>query len=69
MSSCGPWTVSSIIGPLVAGMLIGHGLPFVWVACVAGGTGLAALLFAELRFHLTDQQDGLGPSTLPSPAA
>lgn len=65
------WTVSSIVGPLVAGMLIGHDLPYVWVACVAGGTGLAAVLFAELRFHLTPAQDGLGPSpsTLPSPAA
>ena len=65
------WTVSSIVGPLVAGMLIGHDLPYVWVACVAGGTGLAAMLFAELRLHLTDAQDGLGPSpsTLPSPTA
>lgn len=65
------WTVSSIVGPLVAGMLIGHDLPYVWVACVAGGTGLAAVLFAELRFHLTDAQDGLGPSpsTVSSPAA
>jgi MFS family permease len=65
------WTVSSIIGPLVAGMLIGHGLAYLWVACVAGGTGLAAVLFAGLRSHLTDAQDGVGasPSALPSATA
>lgn len=64
------WTVSSIVGPLVAGMLIGHHFPYVWVACVAGGTALASLLFAELRFHLSDEQDGLGsPSPVSSPAA
>jgi MFS family permease len=65
------WTVSSIVGPLVAGMLIGHDLPYVWVACVVGGTGVAAVLFAGLRSHLTDAQDGIGPSpsTVPFPAA
>ncbi len=32
------WTVGSIVGPAMAGMLIGHGLPHLWVACVVGGT-------------------------------
>ncbi|MFT3872030.1 MAG: MFS transporter [Nocardioides sp.] len=63
------WTIGSIIGPALAGMLIGHGLPLVWVACVVGGTATASLLFLRLRTHLTDAQDGLstaGPPTLPS---
>lgn len=53
------WTVGSIVGPATAGMLIGHDLPHVWVACVVGGTALAALLFLDLRRHLTDAEDGL----------
>ena len=53
------WTVGSIAGPLTAGLLIGHGLPHVWGACVVGGTLAAALLFLDLRRHLTSQQDGL----------
>ena len=43
-------------------MLIGHDLPHVWVACVVGGTALAAVAFLSLRRQLTDAQDGLsGP--------
>ncbi len=56
------WTVASIIGPATAGMLIGHDLPGVWVACVVGGTAAASVLFALLRRHLTDPQDGLTPA-------
>ncbi len=52
------WTVASIIGPALAGMLIGHGHPHVWVGCVVGGTAAASLLFLRLRRHLTDVQDG-----------
>jgi MFS family permease len=55
------WTVGSIVGPATAGMLIGHGHPRVWVLCVVGGTAVAALLFVNLRRHLTDVQDGLAP--------
>ena len=61
------WTVGSIVGPATAGMLIGHGHPHIWVACVVGGTGVAALLFLDLRRHLTDAQDGVG-TTLRAPA-
>jgi MFS family permease len=53
------WTVGSIAGPAIAGMLIGHGLPYVWAGLVIGGTGLAAVLFLGLRRHLSDAQDGL----------
>ena len=56
------FTIGSIVGPATAGMLIGHGLPHVWVACVVGGTALAAVAFLSLRRQLTDAQDGLsGP--------
>ncbi|MCW2842444.1 MAG: transporter [Nocardioides sp.] len=53
------WTVGSIVGPASAGLLIGHGHPGIWVSCVVGGTALAAVLFLNLRRHLTDAQDGL----------
>lgn len=52
------WTVGSIVGPAAAGLLIGNDLPHVWVACVVGGTAVAALLFVRLAAHLTDAQDG-----------
>jgi MFS family permease len=53
------WTVGSIVGPASAGLLIGHGLSGIWVGCVVGGTALAAVLFLDLRRHLTPEQDGL----------
>jgi MFS family permease len=53
------WTVSSIIGPGLAGMLIGNGFIGVWVGCTVGGTALAALLFLNLGRHLTPAQNGL----------
>jgi MFS family permease len=53
------WTVAMIIGPALAGLLIGNGLAHVWVACTVGGTALAAVLLLRLRRHLTPAQDGL----------
>ena len=61
------WTVASIIGPASSGLLIGNGLSGVWVLCVVGGTAVAAVLFLDLRRHLSDAQDGLaeaGPATV-----
>ena len=46
---------------------VGHGLSGVWVLCVVGGTAVAAVLFLDLRRHLSDAQDGLadaGPATV-----
>ena len=63
------WTVSSIMGPALAGMLIGHGFAHVWVGFVVGGTALAALLFLDLRRHLTDEQDGVSTGAQPVPRA
>lgn len=64
------WTVGSIVGPALAGMLIGHGLPHLWASFVVGGTAVAAVLFLGLRRHLTDEQDGLstGPEVASAPA-
>jgi MFS family permease len=59
------WTVSSIVGPALAGMLIGHGFAHVWVGFVVGGTALASLLFLDLRRHLTAEQDGLSTAATP----
>jgi MFS family permease len=53
------WTVAMIIGPALAGLLIGNGLAHVWVACTVGGTALAGVLLLRLRRHLTPAQDGL----------
>ncbi len=52
------WTVSSIIGPALAGLLLGNGLAGVWVACVVAGTALASALFLRLRRHLSAAEDG-----------
>jgi MFS family permease len=53
------WTVAMIIGPALAGLLIGNGLAHVWVGCIVGGTALGAALFLNLRRHLTRAQDGV----------
>lgn len=53
------WTVSMIMGPAIAGLLIGNDLALVWVLLTVGGTALGSFLLAGLRRHLTDQQDGL----------
>lgn len=56
------WTVAMIIGPALAGLLIGNDLAHVWVACTVGGTALAAVLLLRLRRHLTPAQDGVAPA-------
>lgn len=53
------WTIGSIVGPAMAGMLIGHGRPHLWAALVVGGTATAAVLFLGLRRHLSEVQEGL----------
>jgi MFS family permease len=55
------WTVAMIVGPALAGLLLGNGLAHVWVACTVGGTGVAAVLFLRLRRHLSPLQDGRRP--------
>ncbi len=58
------WTVAMIVGPVLAGLLIGHGLVHAWVACTVGGTALGSVLFLRLRRHLTPAQDGVAPVEL-----
>jgi MFS family permease len=55
------WTVAMIIGPALAGLLLGNGLVQIWIACTVGGTALAAVLFLNLRRHLSPLQDGRRP--------
>jgi MFS family permease len=55
------WTVAMIIGPALAGLLLGNGLVHVWVGCTVGGTALASVLFLHLRRHLSPRQDGRHP--------
>ena len=55
------WTVAMIVGPALAGLLIGNGLVHVWVACTVGGTAGASVLFLRLRRHLSPLQDGRRP--------
>jgi MFS family permease len=52
------WSVSLIIGPLVAGLLIGSGLSALWIVVIVGGSLMAALMATRLRAHLTPEQDG-----------
>jgi MFS family permease len=56
------WTVAMIIGPALSGLLIGNDLAHLWAACTVGGTAVAAVLFLNLRRHLTAAQDGIGPA-------
>lgn len=53
------WTLGQVFGPLVAGLLIGHGHGRLWVGVVVGGTLAAALLLLTLRRVLTLLEDGV----------
>ena len=53
------WAVAMVLGPAIAGLLIGHGLALVWVVATVGGSLTAAVLLLRLRHHLTEAQDGL----------
>jgi MFS family permease len=55
------WTVAMIVGPALAGLLLGNGLVHAWVACTVGGTAVASVLFLRLRRHLSPLQDGRRP--------
>ena len=57
------WTVAMVLGPAVAGLLIGNGLAALWVVLTVGGSLTAAVLLLRLRQHLTDAQDGLAAAS------
>ena len=56
------WSISLIVGPILAGFLIGNGLAALWVAAIVGGSLTAAVMAARLRAHLTPEQDGRRPA-------
>jgi hypothetical protein len=59
--------VSGIVGPVVAGPLIGAGRAPVWVVLVVGGSLVASVLALRLRHRLTPAQDGRAVEAPPAP--
>ncbi len=53
------WTTSQVVGPAVAGLLIGHGLAHLWVVLVVGGTAVSAVAFLAIGRRLAPQADGV----------
>ena len=53
------WGVTSIVGPLTAAPLIGHGLASLWIVLLIGGSAVAALVALSLPSLVTREQDGL----------
>ncbi|MER6975250.1 MFS transporter [Nocardioides sp. NPDC000445] len=51
-------TLGQILGPALAGSLIGSGLGHLWAVVVIGGTLTAGLVLTRLRFLLTAAEDG-----------
>lgn len=55
------WSVALIIGPVIAGGLIGAGLAAAWIGLISTGCLVAALMAVRLRAQLTPAQDGRSP--------
>ncbi len=53
------WTVSMVVGPAGAGLLLGNGLPLIWLLLTVGGTAAGAGAFLHLGRRLTSSQEGL----------
>jgi MFS family permease len=58
------WTISGIVGPGLAGLLLGGAGAGWWVALCVGGSLLGAAAFLTLRRRLTAPQDGLATTAL-----
>jgi MFS family permease len=58
------WTISGIVGPALAGVLLGSAGAGWWVALCVGGSLLGGGAFLTLRRRLTPTQDGLATTTL-----
>ena len=52
------WAVSGVVGPGLAGVLLGAGLPGAWLVVVIVGLLAGSVLLASLRRFLTPAQDG-----------
>ncbi len=47
------WTIASIMGPVLAGVLLGAGLQWIWIASLVAGLSIVA--FAVMRLHLPER--------------
>ena len=56
------WNVAGVVGPAIAGLLLGAHLGGLWIAAVAGGCLVAGAAALRLRRTLTPAQDGLLPA-------
>jgi MFS family permease len=56
------WNVAGVVGPAIAGLLLGAHLGGLWIAVVAGGCLVAGGAALRLRRTLTPAQDGLLPA-------
>jgi MFS family permease len=63
------WNSSMILGPLLAGTLLGAGLAPLYVATLVGLCAAAALLAIRLERHLTPAENGQVPTSSPEPVA
>ena len=56
------WSLSSIIGPGIAGLMLGAGLEVAWILVLLAGCTVAAVMAVGLRRVLTAQLDGRTPA-------
>ena len=56
------WSLSSIIGPGIAGLMLGAGLEVAWILFLLAGCTVAAVMALGLRRVLTAQLDGRTPA-------
>jgi hypothetical protein len=52
------WSISGIIGPGIAGLMLGAGLSIAWIALLLAGCTFAGFLAVRLRRILTPALDG-----------
>jgi hypothetical protein len=56
------WSLSSIIGPGIAGLMLGAGLTVWWIVFLVAGCAAAAFMAIRLRGVLSAQLDGRAPA-------
>lgn len=61
------WGLSSVVGPIAAGPLIGAGRSTLWLVLIIGGSLVASVIALSLRSRLTPEQDGSLPTPAPHP--
>ena len=63
------WSLSSIIGPGIAGIMLGAGLYWAWILVLIAGCALAGMLAVGLHRRLSPVLDGRVQSPASGPAA